>query len=52
MAIAPKCDKCGKELRAYGAILFGPPNARSQTKKYHLCVACYKDIVKLLKVSN
>lgn len=46
MAIKPKCDKCGKELTEYGAILFSPPNGKNEVKKYHICVNCYKDIAK------
>lgn len=47
MAIAPKCDKCGKELTSFGAILFGTPNAKSEVKKYHICAPCYADMLKL-----
>ncbi|HMS92287.1 MAG TPA: hypothetical protein PJ993_02410 [Candidatus Saccharibacteria bacterium] len=45
MAIKPKCDKCGKELAEFGAILFSPPNSKSEVKKFHICVSCYQDIV-------
>lgn len=41
MAIKPKCDKCGKELKEFGGILLSPPNSNSEVKKYHLCVECY-----------
>lgn len=46
MAIKPKCDKCGKELDKFGAILFSPPNERSEVKKYHICVDCYQEMIK------
>lgn len=45
MAIKPKCDKCGKELTEFGAILFSPPNDKSEVKKFHICVSCYQDII-------
>jgi len=28
MAIKPKCDKCGDELKEFGAILLSPPNKK------------------------
>jgi len=46
MAIAPTCDKCGKELTEFGGILLSPPNDSNQVRKYHLCVACYDLIAK------
>jgi hypothetical protein len=45
MAIKPKCDSCGKELKDFGALLFGPPNKEDKVKKFHFCKACYKKIV-------
>jgi hypothetical protein len=33
MAIKPKCDKCGKELKEFGGILFSPPNPSSSSAK-------------------
>ena len=44
MAITPICDKCGRELTAFGAILFSPPNEKSEVKKFHICVDCYNAI--------
>jgi len=41
MAIKPTCDRCGKELIEFGAILFGPPDQNSTVKKYHLCTSCF-----------
>ena len=52
MAINPTCDKCGIELSEFGAILLGPPNKLNLAKKLHLCVGCYKKILKLLKQSK
>ncbi len=49
MAIAPVCDKCGKELTKFGAILFSPPNEDSDVHKFHLCVDCYEEIRLTLK---
>ena len=46
MAIKPKCDKCKKELKAFGALLFSPPNKKSVVKKFHVCVLCYTELVK------
>jgi len=36
MAIKPICDKCNKELTKFGAILFSPPDQKSNVKKYHI----------------
>lgn len=49
MAIKPTCDRCGKELDTFGGILLGPPNEKSEVKKYHLCVDCYSEIVEDLR---
>ncbi|HSX15114.1 MAG TPA: hypothetical protein VLE72_04425 [Candidatus Saccharimonadales bacterium] len=46
MAIKPICDRCGKELTKFGAILFSPPDDRSTVKKLHVCVDCYQAITK------
>ena len=50
MAISPKCDmqlsvSCEGELRQYGAILFGPPDEDGYTRKRHLCVPCYGQVL-------
>lgn len=42
MAIAPKSDKCGKELTSFGAILLSPPDEHSMVKKFHICQQCYE----------
>lgn len=47
MAIAPRCDFCGKELTEYGALLFSPPKKKTDVKKFHVCVPCYKKILRL-----
>ncbi len=49
MAIKPVCDFCKKELIAFGGLLFSPPNKQSVVKKYHLCAACYKAVLKTKK---
>jgi hypothetical protein len=52
MAIAPKCDICNKELRAFGAILFSPPNENSEVKKFHVCVTCYENLLATFKIKE
>lgn len=47
--INPKCEKCGKELQEFGAILLSPPNISNMVVKYHICRDCYEKILKLLK---
>ena len=49
MAIKPICDRCNKELKAFGALLFSPPDKKSMVKKFHVCVPCYKELVKEFK---
>ncbi len=44
MAIKPVCDKCKKELTAFGGILLSPPDAQNKVEKLHLCVSCYQAI--------
>lgn len=44
MVIKPICDKCGKELTEFGALLFSPPNEDKNVKKFHLCNDCYKKL--------
>lgn len=51
MAIHPKCDRCGKTLSDYGAILLSPPDKKSKVTKYHICKMCYKDIIKNNKIT-
>jgi len=43
MAIKPKCDKCGMELKEFGGILLSPPKGHI-VKKFHLCKVCYREI--------
>jgi hypothetical protein len=49
MAIRPVCDMCSQELTKFGAILFSPPDEESKTLKLHVCVDCYKKILKEFK---
>lgn len=49
MALFPICDKCSKELTEFGAILLSPPNNKSEVKKFHLCVACYRQVAEELE---
>jgi len=40
--IKPICDKCKKELKKNGALLFSPPSDGSNMViKWHLCKKCY-----------
>lgn len=43
--INPVCNRCGKELNEFGAILLSPPEGDS-VKKMHLCLACYSSVIK------
>ena len=43
------CDFCRKELALAGALLFGPPDKTLHVKKYHLCRACFKIVLKVLR---
>lgn len=40
-----KCDKCHKELKEMGALIFSPPETSyggyPKCDKIHLCVDCY-----------
>jgi hypothetical protein len=47
MAVKPTCDKCKKELRGFGGLLFSPPK-KNVVKKYHLCKKCCKETLKWL----
>ena len=48
MAIKPKCDRCRKELKEFGAILLSPPDKKNTVKKFHLCVLCYESFMKTM----
>ena len=56
--IKPKCDKCGQELKTFGALAFSPPeeiekdNYDNTVNKYHLCPACWQLFLDWLKVSD
>ena len=49
MSIKPICDSCGTELEEFGAILFSPPNSKSEVKKFHICKKCYNELVQNFK---
>ena len=49
MAIKPTCDKCGEELKEFGAILLSPPDKQNKVTKFHICKKCYGEIKKDLK---
>ncbi len=46
MSITPKCNNCNKELSDFGGILLSPPDNNNNVRKFHLCISCYKQIVK------
>ncbi|MEO8784803.1 MAG: hypothetical protein ABI392_00515 [Candidatus Saccharimonadales bacterium] len=52
MAIQPICDSCQQELTIFGAILLGPPDAKNQVHKYHLCQQCYVKVKKDLNLDS
>lgn len=44
--IAPKCDRCKRELDAPGGLAFSPPDRvdrASSVDKLHLCAPCWRD---------
>jgi hypothetical protein len=45
MSIKPICDKCKRELKDFGGILFSPPDENNKVEKSHLCRACYEEII-------
>jgi hypothetical protein len=59
MAIRPRCDmriskNCEDELKHFGGILFSPPLAGKfvpmkggKVKKFHVCVPCFRTIMKI-----
>ncbi len=49
MAIKPVCDRCKKELKTFGALLFSPPDKKSVVRKFHVCVVCYEKLVREFK---
>lgn len=52
MAIAPICDICKQELQGFGALLFSPPDNSSRAKKFHICQACYQDLVQQYSLNS
>jgi len=49
MAIRPKCDRCGRELSDFGAVLLSPPDKKGTVRKFHICRDCYLLFSKELK---
>ncbi len=50
MGIKPRCDKCGKELREFGGLLFSPPMfGISVVEKLHLCKKCFREVLAIVK---
>ena len=52
--ITPKCDKCGQELKTYGALAFSPPKENGDggcdrtVEKIHLCTECWSEFLAFL----
>ncbi len=50
--IKPKCERCKKELKKFGAILLGPPFEEEMgstvVEKFHLCIKCYNKLLKVM----
>jgi len=46
--INPICEKCGCELKDFGAILLSPPDAFGRVVKYHICKKCFFDFEDLI----
>ena len=42
----PFCDCCSEQLTEAGAILLAPPTAMGTCMKLHLCVRCFKGMVR------
>jgi hypothetical protein len=44
-----KCEKCNKELKKQGALIFSPPRCEgnnntfpsNEVLKFHICLSCY-----------
>jgi hypothetical protein len=47
--LKPKCKRCKKELKKYGAILLGPPDKDDKAKKIHLLQCPQENIMKYTK---
>ena len=53
--IKPKCDKCGEELKAYGALAFSPPETKPddscgrEVSKFHICIKCWEKFLEWIK---
>jgi len=43
--ISVKCYRCDCELCAPGALLFSPPDDDGVCEKFHLCRACYVNLM-------
>jgi len=41
-----KCEKCHKELRKPGALIFSPLSFIAGVSKFHICCSCYSKLCK------
>ena len=45
-----KCDRCGRELREPGALVFSPPTSEAWiVEKYHVCADCWPIVLAILE---
>ena len=45
-----KCNKCGKELKEQGALVFSPPaNMFGDVLKLHVCKSCWEKLLDWLQ---
>lgn len=51
MNIKITCDSCKQELTELGGLLFSPP-VSNKVIKNHLCVNCYKKVIKQANINN
>jgi hypothetical protein len=44
------CDKCRRELKEPGALVFSPPTSKAWiVEKYHVCADCWPEVLALVK---
>jgi len=47
------CDRCHRELKQPGALIFSPPTtATLLVEKYHICIDCWPTVATLIKNRN
>ena len=44
-----RCDRCMRDLREAGALVFSPPKGNAwMVEKYHVCAECWPELVAFL----